>query len=67
VEIIKKKDAKATDLDFHGWRQFPQAFLSFLVLFSFFMENRLCGNPKRWGENSINLSRFLRTLRPATN
>jgi len=33
-----KKLPKATDLDFHGRRQFPQAFLSFLVLFSFFVE-----------------------------
>ena len=44
VEIIKKKMPKATAMDFHGWRQFPQAsaFFLFLVLFFF-----LCGNRKR--------------------
>ena len=26
---------KATDLDFHGWRQFPQAFCFFLFCFFF--------------------------------
>jgi len=40
VEIIKKKSPKATFFDFHGCSSFHRLpFLSFLLLFSFFVKN----------------------------
>jgi hypothetical protein len=50
VEIIKKKSAEATFVDFHGCGQFPQALWVSFFFGSFFF---LCGAPVEEGQRFL--------------